>query len=181
MQIWYLIKEFIIIGLTTFGGGSSVVPVAHQRLVERDQKIGEEEFLEIVTIANLLPGPSMIEIASGIGYRLSGIVGAIVSGISISLMPIIIFIVAMMLLAKHLNYEVLAKIILPTSIILASSMFVMSFNLAKKAKLNIFKVLVVITTVILISVFNISPIIILVVSILSIIVIYLMKRWLAKY
>lgn len=174
---WSLFKEFLIIGLTTFGGGSSVVPVAHQRLIDRDQLMSEEEFLEIVTVANLLPGPSMLEIAGGIGYRVSGSIGAIISAVSVCLPSILIFIMFMLLLGNLIAPDILNHIVLPTSIILASSMLVMSFTLIKKEKFSWYRLIAIITTVVLITIFNISPIVILLITMIGIILIYGVKKW----
>lgn len=175
---WFLFKEFFVIGMTTFGGGSSVVPVAHQHLVEKKQVIKEEEFLEIVTVSNLLPGPSMVEIAGGIGYRLAGPIGAVISALSISLPAMILFVLCAVLLFDNIDPEIMDKIVLPTSIIFAGSMFVLSFNMGKSNGFSLPSLFGIILTTILIVVYDISPVLIMLVTIAGVVIKYMVKKWL---
>ncbi len=175
-----LIIEFLIIGLLTFGGGNSVIPIIKQRLIDKKHMLNEAEFYEIINISNVLPGPSMVEIASGIGYRLCGIKGAIFCAIAISLPCMILFCSVMMLIYNKLNPHILNKIILPLSIILAASMFNMGYDLltSNKKHFMVADYLTIIIVIIAMLFFNISPIIIILCVMIINIIIYGVKKWL---
>lgn len=176
MKLSQIAKEFVAIGLTTFGGGSAVVPVVHQHFIDKHQAIDEEDFLQIVTISNLLPGPSMIETAAGVGYKLAQIKGAIVASIAISLPAMLLFIFVMYFFNKFISIGQIAPIITPTNIIIAASMFILSYNMIDVKKLDLTQLIIIIATVVAITTFNISTIIVLLVAMLIIVIKYFITK-----
>ncbi|MCR8657825.1 chromate transporter [Paenibacillus endoradicis] len=72
---WGMMKT----GILGFGGGPSVIPLIRHEAVKTYQWIDDDEFGEILAIANALPGPIATKIAAYLGYRLKGVKGAIVS------------------------------------------------------------------------------------------------------
>lgn len=73
-----LCVTFLTVGLMFFGGGFVLVPVLHQTLVEKLGWLSPQEFIDGVAISNLTPGPISV-LATFAGYRLRGIVGALVA------------------------------------------------------------------------------------------------------
>lgn len=66
---------FLRIGLLGFGGGPSMIPLVHQEVVKRHRWLGDEEFADILAIANTLPGPIATKMPGYIGYRIGGPLG----------------------------------------------------------------------------------------------------------
>ena len=58
------------IGLTSLGGGRSVY--FHAGLVEKRKWITNHEFIQDLTLSQLLPGPNYSNLAVAIGVRLAG-------------------------------------------------------------------------------------------------------------
>jgi chromate transporter len=79
MGLGRLILHFLRIGATGFGGPAALIALMHERLVDRDGSVDEEQFAEGVALGQLLPGPVAVDCATHIGYRLRGILGAIAS------------------------------------------------------------------------------------------------------
>ncbi len=76
MQLtWAMIKT----GIIGFGGGPSVIPLIRYEAVVAYKWIEDEEFGEILALANALPGPIATKIAAYLGYREKGTIGAIVA------------------------------------------------------------------------------------------------------
>lgn len=76
------LREFIAmtatmikIGLIGFGGGSALIPVIEEEVVEKDRLVTEEEFNDDVMIASITPGALPVEIATGIGRQVAGVKG----------------------------------------------------------------------------------------------------------
>ena len=44
-------------GILSFGGGPSVIPLIQKEVVEKYKMMDDEEFANVVSIANTLPGP----------------------------------------------------------------------------------------------------------------------------
>lgn len=76
MQLsWAMMKT----GIIGYGGGPSVIPLIRYEAVTHYKWIEDEEFGEILALANALPGPIATKIAAYLGYREKGTLGAIVS------------------------------------------------------------------------------------------------------
>lgn len=74
----------------TFGGGYIVIPMMRSYFVEDLKLISEEELLNMAAIAQSTPGAIAVNIAVLVGYRIGGIIGAIIAGIGTITPPIII-------------------------------------------------------------------------------------------
>ena len=68
-----LFLTFSQISLSGFGG---VMFWARRRLVERERWLTEQEFVELLTLGQLLPGPPGLNLTLMVGYRFSGWTGA---------------------------------------------------------------------------------------------------------
>jgi chromate transporter len=66
-------------GVVGYGGGPSILPLIRHEAVTRYGWIDDEEFAEIVAIANTLPGPIATKMAAYLGYRLRKTMGAVVA------------------------------------------------------------------------------------------------------
>jgi chromate transporter len=69
-----LFLSFTVLALQGFGG---VLSVAQRELVERKRWMSEEEFLEEWAVAQIMPGPNVINLALMLGHRYFGLRGAL--------------------------------------------------------------------------------------------------------
>jgi len=77
MSTWHLYVIMARIGLFTFGGGYAMIPLFQQELVERHALLSGEEFVTIVAIAQMTPGPIAMNAATYVGYHHGGVFGAL--------------------------------------------------------------------------------------------------------
>ena len=63
----------------TFGGGYVIVTLLKEKFVDQYHWIDEEEMLDLVAIAQSSPGAIAVNGAIVVGYKLAGILGAVVS------------------------------------------------------------------------------------------------------
>jgi chromate transporter len=73
-----LFISLLLVGLQSFGGGSSTLGLIHQLAVQRGW-LSEEEFTRTWALVQLAPGINLIKLTILIGYRLRGWVGALVA------------------------------------------------------------------------------------------------------
>ncbi|WP_078410852.1 chromate transporter [Priestia abyssalis] len=66
-------------GVTGYGGGPSTIPLIEYEAVQKYKWMTEEEFGEILALANTLPGPIATKMAAYIGYKVKGGIGATVA------------------------------------------------------------------------------------------------------
>ena len=74
-----LLWSFFQIGLFSVGGGYAAMPLIQAQVVEKHGWLTLAEFADIITIAEMTPGPVAINSATFVGMRIMGITGAIVA------------------------------------------------------------------------------------------------------
>lgn len=72
-----LFLSFLQIGLFSIGGGYAAIPLVQSLIVERQGWITMTEFANLITIAEMTPGPIAVNSATFVGIRIAGIFGAI--------------------------------------------------------------------------------------------------------
>ncbi|MDA3932531.1 MAG: chromate transporter [Tenericutes bacterium] len=87
-----LFWTFFKIGLFTFGGGYAMIPFIHKFGVDKYQWITEQEFMNIIAIAESTPGPIAINSATYIGHKVKGVRGSAAATLGVSLPSFIIII-----------------------------------------------------------------------------------------
>ena len=80
-----LFITFLKIGAVTFGGGQAMIPILRYEVVVRNNWLSEEEFLDLVAIAESTPGPVAVNSATYVGYKLGGVIGAAVATLAVVL------------------------------------------------------------------------------------------------
>lgn len=84
--IFPLFKVFLYAGTFIFGTGLAIIPFLKSELVDKYQWITLQTFNDGVTFGQMTPGPITI-CATFFGFKLAGLLGAIVSTAAILLMP----------------------------------------------------------------------------------------------
>ncbi|MDR3612830.1 MAG: chromate efflux transporter [Candidatus Obscuribacterales bacterium] len=77
-----LISVFLTLGATAFGGPAVHIALMESQLVRDRKWLNRDEFLDLLGAANLIPGPSSTELAMHVGYKLRGIPGLVIAGVS---------------------------------------------------------------------------------------------------
>ncbi len=67
---------FLKIGSFTIGGGYVMVPLMQDLAIKEKKWCTDDEFLEYVTIAQSLPGMFGANVATNLGYKIGGVLGA---------------------------------------------------------------------------------------------------------
>jgi chromate transporter len=80
MKALELAPLFVRLGFTAFGGPAAHVAIMEHEVVHRRKWMTRERFLDLLGVANLLPGPSSTELAIFIGYERAGVAGLAIAG-----------------------------------------------------------------------------------------------------
>lgn len=102
---------FVQIGMFSVGGGYAAIPLIQSLVVEKYHWLTLTEFADIVTIAEMTPGPILINSATFVGIRVAGVIGAIVATIG-SIFPSAIIVLTLAYLFKKYNSLPIVKGIL---------------------------------------------------------------------
>lgn len=76
-----ILKSFLTIGLCSFGGGMSLIPLLEEE--SKKLNIDKDTFFESLIIAQSLPGPMIINVSISIGYTIKKEKGAIIALIGV--------------------------------------------------------------------------------------------------
>ena len=82
------LKLFLVlfkIGLFTFGGGYAMISLLENEFVAKRKWLGNDEFLNVVAIAESTPGPVAINAATYVGYKLAGFWGSLSATVAVAL------------------------------------------------------------------------------------------------
>ena len=74
-----LLREWLLIGLQSFGGGNATFALIRQTFVDRERWIGAEEFNRLFALVQIAPGINLLALTILIGKRLLGWRGILLS------------------------------------------------------------------------------------------------------
>ncbi len=79
MTLLKLFWSFFQIGLFSIGGGYASMPLIQEQVVELHHWLSMTDFVDVVTISQMTPGPIAINAATFVGMRIAQLPGAIVA------------------------------------------------------------------------------------------------------
>lgn len=97
-----LFFSFFQIGLFSFGGGYAAVPLIQSQIVELHGWLSMSQFADLITIAEMTPGPIAINSATFVGQQIAGLPGALVCTAGCVLPS---FIIVLILSALYIKYR----------------------------------------------------------------------------
>ena len=95
-----LMFEFFKIGALTYGGGLAMIPLLREISV-KNAWLTDGQFADLIAISQSTPGPLAINMATYIGYREAGVLGALLSSFILVWPAFIMAITLSRILAKH--------------------------------------------------------------------------------
>lgn len=101
-----LFLEFLKIGAIMFGGGYGGISLMYKELVELKGWIRDEEFVEILGVAESTPGPIAINSATWIGFKLGGIPGSILATMGVVTVPYLVIMLIVLALHPYMDHEI---------------------------------------------------------------------------
>ena len=81
MIYWQLFISFFQVGLLSVGGGYAAMPLIQSQVVVQHPWLTLSEFTDLITIAEMTPGPIGINSATFVGIRIGGILGALLASL----------------------------------------------------------------------------------------------------
>ena len=78
-ELFDLFLTFARVGGLTFGGGYAMLPMLQQEVVGKRHWATEEEIMDYYAIGQCTPGIIAVNVATFVGYKNRGVLGAIFS------------------------------------------------------------------------------------------------------
>lgn len=153
-----LFSTFFKIGLFTIGGGYAMIPLIEKEVVNKHQWITQQEFIDLLAVAQSTPGVFAVNMAIFIGYKLRGLRGSIVSTLG-TVLPSFLIILSIALFFQHFKeYTIVENIFKGIRPAVVALIAVPTFNVARTAGITWHTVWIPIVCALLIWLLGVSPI-----------------------
>ena len=106
-----LFLSFLQIGALSFGGGYAAMPLIQAQIVTNHGWLSMSEFTDLVTIAEMTPGPIAVNSATFVGTKIGGVLGALVATAGCILPACILVTLIARLYLKYRNLAVLQSVL----------------------------------------------------------------------
>ena len=106
-----LLWSFMQIGLFSVGGGMAAMPLIQNQVVTLHGWLSLTEFTDLITIAEMTPGPIAINSATFVGIKIAGIPGAVAATFGCILPSCIIVTIIARLYLKYRNMAALQSVL----------------------------------------------------------------------
>lgn len=153
-----LFFTFCRIGGLTFGGGYAMLPIIQKEIVEEKKWATEEEVLDYYAVGQCTPGIIAVNTATFIGYKVHGIIGAIVATLGVVFPSFIIITIITALLKNFANYSIVQHAFSGIRVIVIALIVSAILKLAKTSIKNSTTLIIAIIAFILVAFVNLSPI-----------------------
>ena len=104
-SLWQLFVTFFKTGLFTFGGGYAMISILEEELVSKKKWITNADMLDMLVIAESTPGVIAVNTATSVGFRVRGVLGAIIATLGVVL-PSFLIITALTFFIKEFSDNV---------------------------------------------------------------------------
>ena len=153
-----LFFTFCRIGGLTFGGGYAMLPIIQKEIVEEKKWATEEEVLDYYAVGQCTPGIIAVNTATFIGYKVHGIIGAIVATLGVVFPSLIIITIIAALLKNFANYSIVQHAFSGIRVVVIALIVSAILKLAKTSIKNSTTLIIDIIEFILVAFVNLSPI-----------------------
>ena len=161
ISLWEIFFIFAKIGAFTIGGGIPMIAAIKSELIER-KWLKDEDFLDIITLAQTAPGLFAANIAILTGHKLRGTKGSIVATIGSCLPPFLIILLIAMFFTGFKDNEYVIRAFKGIRPVVVALIGVPMIDMIKATKMKVWSWAIVIASMTLVCFMEVSPIYILI-------------------
>lgn len=151
---------FFKIGAFSFGGGYAMIPFIQREIVENNNWLSMNEFLDIIGISQMTPGPVAINSATFVGYKLYGVIGSIMATIGVVITSFILVSITSKILDKFKESTVVKAALLGMRPVLMALIIKAFIDLAIESYVDLKSVLIATIIGVVLLIKKIHPILI---------------------
>lgn len=157
-QYGELFLVFFKIGAFTFGGGYAMIPLIRNEVVRKRNWLNDDEFMDMLAIAQSMPGPIALNTSLFVGNKRMGFKGSLFSGLGIILPSFIVILLIAVVFVQFKNDPVVERIfkgIRPAVVALIAAPLL---GLAKSAKISLKNIWVPVVVALSVGLLGVSPV-----------------------
>ena len=149
-----LFLTMLKIGLFTFGGGYAMIALLENEFVAKKKWLEKDEFLDVAAIAESTPGPIAINAATYIGYKNSGVIGAMIATLGICIPSFVIIYAISLFFDAFLSLTLVAYAFKGIQICVVYLILTAGLKMLKQMKKTVFNMIILSITLICMVVFS---------------------------
>ena len=107
---WELFITFFKIGAFTFGGGYAMIPIMRNEVVNKKKWMEDAVFMDMLAIAQSMPGPIALNTALFVGNKRNGFKGSLFSGLGVILPSFIVILLIAIVFTQFKDNPVIERI-----------------------------------------------------------------------
>ena len=161
VSLWKIFIVFAKIGAFTIGGGIPMIAAIKSELTEKGW-LKEEDFIDIITLAQTAPGLFAVNISILTGHKLRGTKGSVVATIASCLPPFMIILLVAMFFTSIKDNEYVISAFKGIRPVVVALIGVPMIDMIKATKMRWWSWVIVVSSMVLVCFMNISPIYILI-------------------
>ena len=159
-----LFWSFFKIGAFTIGGGYAMIPLMQKEIVERHAWLSQEDFMDLLSLSQAMPGVFAANMASAVGYRMRGRTGAVVCVAGNVFMPVLFILLLAMFFRLCRGNQVVERIFMGIRPCVVALIAAPVFNMARAAGIRWRNVWVPVLAALLIWLLGVSPVAVILVA-----------------
>lgn len=160
-SLWQIFLVFAKIGAFTIGGGIPMIAAIKSELVER-KWLNDEDFIDIITLAQTAPGLFAVNISILTGHKLRGTKGSVVATIASCLPPFLIILLVAMFFTEFKDNQYVIKAFKGIRPAVVALIGVPMLDMLKATRMRWWSWIIVIASMTLVCFLKVSPIYILI-------------------
>jgi chromate transporter len=103
--LWQIFITFAGIGVLTFGGGYSMMPLLQKNIVNKRKWASQEDVMDYYAIAQCLPGIIMVNTAMLIGYKKMKLPGMIAAALGVVFPSVVVILVIALFIEQFMQID----------------------------------------------------------------------------
>ncbi len=163
-EIFTLFGLFFKIGIMTFGGGYAMLPMLERELVTKRNYVTMEEIMDYFAVGQCTPGIIAVNTATFIGFKRKGILGGIFATLGVITPSLIIIIALASILELLAGNEIAGNAFAGISVAVCALIVQAILKLIKSGIKDAFTLGIALAAFIASFFFNVSPIVVILVT-----------------
>ena len=161
VSLWKIFLVFAKIGAFTIGGGIPMIAAIKSELTEKGW-LKDEDFIDIITLAQTAPGLFAVNISILTGHKLRGTKGSVVATIASCLPPFLIILAVAMFFTSFKDNEYVIRAFKGIRPVVVALIGVPLITMIKATRMRWWSWVIVVASMILVCFMEVSPIYILI-------------------
>lgn len=165
MIFWQLYVSFFKIGLFGFGGGYAMLSLIQNETVIKHTWLSNGDFADIVAISQITPGPISINIATYLGYTVTGsVLGSIIATLAVCTPSVLIMLTIAFMYNKLQNNPYIKGVMRSLAPVVVGLILSAFFVLCTKENFSDYKSYIIFGVATILSLKNMHPILLIILA-----------------